>query len=267
MGLALITDAAIATTVGAGAFASASAGVGSSLTVRNSQLSSPVALYDMWKEAVTAGQIQITSPKIVPISHGIQAATGTGVADFLLHGPPYQALTPQDQLTMQLSGGATEAIVGCIQAYYNELPGIEMRLKTPSEIEPVTEFVFGYEVAAVASATPGGQGNTNILTSYDGTTANRWYALLGYITATPVAAVGISGIDTSASFVGGPGDTNPYLTSHYFADLSMRSGKPCIPLFNAANKGNTNVTVVDRIASTTTKVTLVLAELEGSYQP
>ena len=268
MGQALIVDAATVETTAASTLYAATAGSGSTLTVRNAALTSQVLLTDVWRRAVTtAGQVQITSPKIVPISHGIQFNLPAGTAGYNMPGPPYQVLTPQDNLTMQLSGGATEKVVGLLQSYYSELPGIEMTLKNLSEIEPQTEFVFGWEVDITTSATVGAQNETVVTTTYDGSTANAWYALLGYAVSAPIAAVGIKGIDTSATFIGGPAEATGRNTSRYFADLSMRSGKPCIPMWNAANKGNTFVVGVDAAASTATKVTLILAQMQGSFTP
>ncbi|HEY1716218.1 MAG TPA: hypothetical protein VGG07_25195 [Solirubrobacteraceae bacterium] len=266
MGLALITDVAAASNPSSSVTA-ATAGAGSSLTVRNSSLTSPVTLLDMWRKGATAGIVQLVSPKLVPISHGIQYACPAALADFLFGGPPYQPLTPQDILQLSLTGGGSETDLGVIQSYYQDLPGVSMTLKMPGDIAGQTEFMFGWEVNTTASATEGDQASTVITNLYDGSTANRWYAVLGYTVDAALATVGISGIDTSASYIAGPGDTDRFKTRNYFADLSMRTGMPCIPLWNAANKSNTNVVTTDSAASTTANVTLVLAQLVASYNP
>jgi hypothetical protein len=267
MGTALITDVAVATIAAGPTITNAVAGQGSSLTVRNSALTSQVQLVDMWAKGATKGVIQLTSPKIVPVSHGITVARPAGLADFLLGGPPFQALTPQDNLTMMINGTAAEVDIGVIQSYYADLPGVEMQLKMPGDIAGQTEFVFGWEVATTASATPGNQNQTLITTTMDSSSANVWYAVLGYTVDTAIGIVGINGVDTSASTIAGPGDILPKQTRNYFADLSNRTGLPCIPLFNAANKGNTFVVTADSAASTTSNVTLILAQLQSNYTP
>lgn len=267
MGAALIVDAG-AVAIGAGPVLTAvTAGSGSTFTVRNSALTSSIKLTDVWTKGAAVGRLEITSPKLVPVSNGIRIQTPTGLADFLLPGSPLQGLTPQDNLTVQVDGTAADVYAACLQSYYQDLPGVSMTLKMPGDITGQTEFVFGWPVAAAASATEGDQASTVITTTVDSSTANRWYAVLGYVCDTSVAAVGLSGVDTSQTFIGGPGDTDPFRTRNYFADLSVRTGMPCIPLWNAANKGNTNIVVVDNAASTAVNVTLILAELNASYQP
>lgn len=267
MGRALIVDGGVAT-VGAGPVLTAVvAGAGSTFTVRNSAFSSRVTLLDTWRQSAHAGELQITSPKLVPVSNGIRYQTPTGLADFLLPGPPFQTLTPQDVLTVNDNGTAADVDLICIQSYYEDLPGVSMTLKMPGDIAGQTDFVFGWPVAAGSGAAAGDQESNVITTTVDSSTANVWYALLGYVVDAAVGAVGISGIDTSASFIGGPGDINPRFTRNYFAELSERTGMPCVPLFNAANKANTNVVCIDHAADNDINVTLVVAQLNANYQP
>lgn len=267
MGKALIVDAGVAT-VGAGPVLTAVvAGSGSTFTVRNSTFQANVTLFDMWRQSGHKGEAQITSPKIVPVSNGIRIQTPTGLADFLLPGPPFQALTPQDLLTVNDNGTAADVDLIAIQSYYDDLPGVSMTLKMPGDIEGQTDYVFGWPVAITTSGTAGNQNSTVVTTTVDSSSANNWYAVLGYTVDVAVGCVGISGVDTSASFIGGPGDIVPRFTSRYFSDLSIRTGKPCIPLWNAANKGNTNIVAINNAASLAVNVTMILAQLNPNYQP
>lgn len=264
---ALIVDAG-AVAVGAGPVLTAVvAGSGSSFTVRNTSFSSPITLVDIWHEASHKGEVQVTSPKLVPVSNGIRYQVPTGLADFLLPGPPFQSLTPQDNLAVFTNGTAADVNLAAIQTYYSDLPGIDMTLKMPGDISGQTDFVFGWPVACTSSGTAGNQNTTVVTTTIDSSIANTWYALLGYVVDVAVGCVGLSGVDTSQSFIGGPGDIDPRFTRNYFADLSVRTGMPCIPLWNAANKANTNITLIDHAASTVVNVTMVLAQLSENYQP
>ena len=267
MGRALIVDVGAVAVAAGPVLTPVVAGAGSTFTVRNSSLQSPVHLLDVLAAGAAVGEVQITSPKLVPVSNGIRVQVPAGTNFGLLGGPPYQDLTPQDSLTVSVDGTAADVILAGIQSYYEDLPGVSMTLKMPGDIMGVTDFVFGWPVAALASATAGAQGSKVITTTIDSSTANRWYAVLGYLVDIACGVVGLSGIDTSASFIGGPGVVDPFKTRNYFMDLSMKSGLPCVPLWNAANKANTNVVAADFAASTAPNVTLVLAQLNAAYQP
>lgn len=264
---ALIVDCG-AVAIGAGpVLTPVVAGQGSTFTVRNAALSSGVQLVDVWAKNTAVGRVQISSPNLVPVTNGIRIQTAAGLADFLLPRDITQPLIPQDALSVQLDGTAAAVNGVALQSYYDNLPGGAMTLKNPGDISGQVDFVFGWPVAAAASATAGNQGTTLVTATVDSSSANTWYAVLGYQVDTSVLAVGISGVDTSQLFVGGPGDIAGYRTNSYFADLSLEMGSPCIPLFNSANKGSTNVVVVDNAASTAVNVTLILAQLQSSYTP
>lgn len=264
---ALVTDCG-AVAIGAGPVLTAvPAGAGSTFVVRNAPLSSSVYLIDMWEKSAAVGQARVASPNLVPVSNGIRIQVPTGLADFLLPRSQQQTLVPQDILTVSALGTAANVNGIALQTYYQNLGPNGMNLFNPGDINGNYEFIFGWPVAAAASATTGAQGLTNITTTVDSSDANKYYAVLGYQTDTAVLAVGISGIDTSQLFCGGPGDTAGYRTNGYFQDLSLEIGMPCIPVWNAANKGNTNIVVVDNAASTAANVTLILAQMNPTWSP
>lgn len=264
---ALIVDCGVAT-VGAGPVLTAvTAGSSSTFTVRNAALNSGVWLTDTWRASAHAGQIRIASPNLVPVTNGIRLQTPTGLADFNLPTDAWQPLIPQDALTVSDNGTAADVDLVAIQSYYENLPGGAMTLKMPGDITGQTDFIFGWPVAATSSGTAGNQNTTVITTTVDSSSANTWYGVLGYLVDTTIGCVGISGVDTSQLFIGGPGDTAGRRTRRYFADLSIQSGRPCIPMFNSANKGSTNIVLADRSASTAVNVTLILAQMNAGYTP
>ena len=266
MGLALVTDVGSVTNPGA-TLTTATFTTPNTAVIRNTALTNLISLVGLWRNGATKGELRVTSPKLVPVTRGIDYLAPAGMTGQILTNPPYQNLIPQDSLLVQLTGGAAESDQAALQSYYSDLPGVSMTLKNPGDIIPATSFVFSWPVAAVASATIGTQGNTVITTTTDSSTANLWYAVLGYTVDALVTAVGITGVDTSQTFIGGPGMLDVFKTRHYFLDQSVRTGLPCIPLFNAANKSSTNVTVVDVAASTAVNVNLILAELQPTYSP
>jgi hypothetical protein len=223
-------------------------------------------LVDAWSKSAAVGQVRITSPNLVPVSNGIRIQIPTGLADFLLPRSQQQPLIPQDLLTVSANGTAAAVNGVAIQTYYQNLGPNGMNLAAPGDINGNYEFIFGWPVAAVGGAA-GAQGAVVITTTIDSSDANKWYAVLGYQTDTSCLAVGISGVDTSQLLCAGPGDTAGFRTNGYFQDLYSDLGVPCIPCWNAANKANTNVVVVDNAAATAANVTLIMAQMNGPWTP
>lgn len=267
MGQALVTDVGVAT-IGAGpVITAATAGLGSTFTVRNFPLTSTAELTDMWFKGGHAGMIRVRSPKFTDNVQGIRANVATGLNAFLLDPDAGQELTAQDTLTVELNGTAADVDFAAIQTYYDNLSGAQPVLQMPANIYGSMLYEASWVVAITTSATAGAVNSTVITTTYDVSRANSWYACLGYITDTSIGAVGITGADLSNLNIMGPGDIVPFHTRRYFTDLSLKLGKPCIPCFNSANKGNTNIVAADNGASTTANITLLVAVMPPLWSP
>lgn len=267
MGRALVTDVGVATIAAGPVITAATAGVGSTFTVRNFSLSSTAGLIDQWFKGGHAGMIRTRSPKFADNVQGIRVNCATGLNGFMLNRSTPQFLIPQDTLIVELNGTAADVDGAALQTYYDDLSGASPVMKSPGDIMGTLEFQDTWVVAITTSATAGTINNTAITTTYDVSQANRWYAVLGYVTDTSILACGITGADLSNLNVMGPGDITPFRTSSYFLDLSQEIGKPCIPCFNTANKGNTGIAAADNAASTTANVTLIVAIMPASWQP
>lgn len=264
---ALVVDAGVAT-IGAGpVITAAAAGTGSTFTVRNFSLASTAELIDYWFQADHAGMIRVRSPKFADNVQGIRVNTDGVIHGGLLTPEAPQFLIPQDTLTVELNGTAADVNLACLQSYYDDLTGANPVLKMPGDITGSMEWLDTWVVAVTTSATAGTIASTAITTTYDVSQANRWYAVLGYVVDAECGAVGVTGADLSNLNIMGPGHTFEDRTRNYFADLSNKIGKPCIPCFNTANKGNTGVVTVNDDASLALNVTLIVAIMNQSWQP
>lgn len=266
MGQLLVCDAGAVANPGA-VITAVPAGAGSTFTVRGTGPTSKQSLVGLARGGATKGIVRVRSPYMSDNVQGIRYAAAAGIQDDLLSLIGAQGLQPQDTLTVEVTGGAAEDDGALLSTYYDDLPGASPKLKMPGDISGSADYVTTWQVGAAASATIGAWANTILTTTYDESKANRWYAVLGYVVDTPVLGIALNGADTSNFNIGGPGVTEPFRTKAYFADLSMALGKPCIPVFNSANKGNTNVAVVDVAASTAVNVTLVVAIMGATWQP
>lgn len=267
MGKALITDVGSVLDPSASVFTACVAGLSSTFTVRGTAPQSDANLVDMWRTGATKGGLRLRSPKFSDSTQGIRVDVSTGVQAFLLDPEIEQSLFPQDAITVEMTGGTTETDVMAMQSYYDDLGGADMKLKMPGDISGQYQYATTWEVDTTASATIGNFGSTAITHLYDESLANQWYAVLGYVVDTAIHAVGINGADVSNLNVAGPGVATPSFTRRYFADLSIKLGKPCIPCFNAANKGNTNVVTADVAASTASHVALIVAVMPLGWTP
>ena len=266
MGQLLVCDAGAVTNPGA-TITAVPAGAGSTFTVRGTGPTSSQYLVGLARGGATKGLVRVRSPYLSDNVQGIRYAVAAGIQDDLLSRIGVQSLQPQDTLTVEVTGGAAEFDGALLSTYYDDLPGASPKLKMPGDISGAAEYITTWEVSAAASATEGAWASSLITSLYDESKANRWYALLGYVVDTAVLGVALNGADTSNFNIGGPGVTEPYRTKHYFADMSLSLGKPCIPVFNSANKGNTNIAVVDVAASTAVDVTLIVGIMPATWAP
>ena len=266
MGQLLVCDAGAVSNPGA-AITAVPAGAGSTFVVRGTGPVATQQLVGLARGGATKGIVRVRSPYLSDNVQGIRYAAGAGIQYDLLPRVDAQPFVPQDTLVVEVTGGAAEYDGALLSTYYDNLPGASPILKMPADILSTDQYVTTWQVGAVASATPGEWASTLITTTYDVSQANRYYAVLGYVCDVPVLGIAINGVDTANFNVGAPGITLTQFTKRYFIDMSMDLGKPCIPVFNSANKGNTYVNVVDVAASTAVNVTLVVGILPAGWTP
>lgn len=267
MGQALVTDCGVATIAAGPVITAATAGVGSTFTVRNFSLNSTAELVDMWFQAPHAGMIRVRSPKFADNVQGIRYNTNGVINGGLMDPAAGQSLTAQDTLVVELNGTAADVNFAAIQTYYDDLAGAAPTLKMPGDIFGPMQYADTWVVACTTSGTAGTIASTAITTTYDVSRANTWYAVLGYYVDAAVGAVGITGADLSNLNIMGPGDITAKASPRYFAERSLQLGKPCIPCFNTANKGNTSVVTANEAASLAVNVTLVVAIMPPLWTP
>jgi len=237
---------------------------GDSATIRNFLLSDMAYLEGMWTQCATAGVFRIRSPKLHDNVQGIRKRNIAAVTRQLFTGPNEQELYPQDNLIVEITGGASEVDTGAFLVYYNNLPGASSQLFTRAQIEARIVNLVDVEVATTTSGTAGDYGGAAALNAtFDLLKANTNYAILGYGVSTAGLSVGIRGPDTSNYRVGGPATTELLETRDWFNKLSDQYGRPHIPVINSANKASTFIDVVQNTTSVSQVVELYMAQLSG----
>lgn len=260
MGLAMQSVAAFVANPGA-SFTAAAATAPDSLTVASFSATSQAYLEGIVRGGATAGAVRIISPRLHDNVTGLTYYTDKAGTQFQLPRGVGNPLQPSDTLTVQLTGGTAETDVAMLRIYYEDLPGSAARLHSWEEIEPLIEQIKPITVAVTANGTAGLWKDTAINTTDKQLKANRDYAILGYSTDAALTAIGIVGPDTSNYRMAGPGADDTILVPEFFMTESTRTGRPHIPVINANNVGATNVSVLDKAASTTANVTIIAALL------
>ena len=234
---------------------------GDSLTVRNFPSSAQAFLENVITKGVASVTNRILSPYLHDNSRGITSISAQTPAVANLGKRYSQALTAQDTLIDQLTSGAADSTAVALQAYYTDLGASDARLASWGDISGIIQNVKPVEVDVTASATIGAWNDTAITTTENLLRANTDYAVLGYLVDVACLCVALKGQDTASLRIAGPGSVLTQETSEYFLDVTQDTGRPHIPIINAANVNNTTVSVADNVASTAVKVQLILAEL------
>lgn len=243
---ALETIAASATAPGAGAAMAAVAG--DSLRIRDS---ANAWMLDMMTNFQVSGFCRVTSPLLHDNVVGITKRCGVNTEDkAFLSLPVAQPLTPQDTLTMFAAGSAVAGDVelAALQVYYEDLAGIDANLISPEDMRKRAIEIFVPRIS-VAQTAAGWSGATAITALDDQLKANDEYAWVGCglsQVSAPCLALGISSPDWGNVRIGCPIATTDYvMCESYFIQLSIKHGVPLIPVFNASQKDNVIMNVLN----------------------
>lgn len=237
---------------------------GDSGVVRNFAQTDSAFLERITRAGTTAGGVRVTSPLLCDDVRGITFTTPETPSVYLMPQGRGERLYPQDTLTVQITGGTAETDLAALSIYYTNLAGGSARLHSWADILPLIAHIKPIEVDCANAATIGTWTDTLITTTEKLLKANTDYAVLGYVTDTVQAQIGIKGIETQNLRICGPGTTTTDDTSNYFVDWSNREGTPHIPVFNSANAGNVYVSTCDTAAGSTPKVQLICAQLSSN---
>lgn len=235
---------------------------GNTASIRSHTTEGTAFLEEIWTQQATAGSVRVRSPRLHDDVVGIRLIAAANSVRRLLPEEAKQVVYPQDELTVEMTGGGAEVDSAAMLIYYGDLGGINARLAMWEEIQSRVEYIHSFPVAVTGPTTAGNWSDgTRMDTTVDELKANRDYAVLGYTVDTECLAVAIAGTDTGNLKVGGPGPLFADETRAFFVDQSRRMGLPHIPIINAANRQGTLLHVAKNAAAGTVNVTLTCALL------
>lgn len=271
MGRALEVIAGFVTNPGA-VLTTLTMSTGLSAVVRGTDTKKGTWLLGAWAFNATAGEFRITSPRLHDQTQGIRNRITAAFSGPVIPGHTNSAfaqrLYAQDNLTLQLSGGAAELDTAALLIGYDDLDGIGGRFIDMPTLKKNGINVVTAEVTVVAVATGNFGGSVAINSSFDNLIANTDYALIGGMTDTRGCAVRVTAVDFGNLGVAFPAE--PSIrdeTANWFAQLTTAFGAPYIPVFNSANKTTTQIDVMTNGAGGTYIVNLQLVQLAPNSVP
>lgn len=245
---------------------------GQSFTVRGTDTTQGTWLLGAWAFNATAGELRITSPRLHDQVQGIRNRVTAALTAPVYPGPTNDAfaqrLYAQDNMTVQLSGGAGELDCAALLIGYDNLGGVTGRYIDQPTLLKVGLNVVTVEVTVTAVTTGLFGGAVAINSSFDNLIANTDYAILGGMTDTRGCAVRITGVDLGNIGTGFPCEPSMrYLTNNWFQQLSVSFSAPYMPVINSANKTQTNIDVQTNGAGGTYTINLELVQLQPGAVP
>jgi hypothetical protein len=176
-----------------------------------------------------------------------------------------QPIYPSDVLTVQVLGTAADNVNVTVVLYYSDLPGIAAKLRTWDAVRGSIVNLVGVDVALDASSGPA-QGDWSAAVSLSAggrrLDAGRYYAVLGFTAAEPLAAMSISSFETGNIRIGGPVIADGEKDSGLLKDIAITYNAALIPIIAGNNQDTVLVQCADPAASTVA-TTVMLAELSG----
>lgn len=236
---------------------------GDSGSVRSFAPTDAAYLERVTRGGASSGAVRVLSPLLHDNVRGITFYANDNPTAFLMPKAKGQRVRPQDTLAVSLTGGTAETDLAALSIYYTNLPGADARLKNWGDIQPLIANIKPVEVDITNSATIASWTDTLITTTENLLKANTDYAVLGYTTDTSQSLIGIKGVETGNLRIAGPGMLRTEDTSFFFVDWAEREGTPHIPVINAANANGIYISTADVVASSTPKVSMILAEMSS----
>lgn len=258
---AIDTVLGVVTMASSAAKAALVAATGDSFTIRNFPQTQHAWLDQVAIKSAASATLNITSPLLHDDVEGIQIITAEAPSELALPRQIQQLLYPQDTLTVQALGGNSDVIAAILGVYYDGVPGLSARLYNPGDVAGMIQNIKVLEVAMTTAAAAGAWETAVFTTTENLLKANTDYAVLGYISDVAVLCVGLQGTETGNLKIAGPGTTRTFDTSEFFVQRSLQTGRPHIPVINAANSGSLYAVAADSADSTAVKVQLILGQL------
>ena len=270
MGTILDTIHAFKNSLTGGSFEALTAGSGESFAVRWFGDSTRVELLDAWgADSATKCQFSIRSPLLhdnvrgMRFGHMFNPTLSAADGNPQVYLAPYwkQPYQPTDTLIVEANGTAADRVCFTQLLKYDAPARDGARLITAQEVESRFQNLVGILVNPTGAATGDFGAVVTLSSSDDRLKANTDYALVGATSDLVFSTARISGPDTANFDVSFPGSWQEDIQAGYFYEMARRWNMALIPVINANNKGNTNISVASVDGATAPNIVLQFVEL------
>jgi len=237
---------------------------GDTLTVPQFNDAKKAWILQVWADVQVAGTLRIRSTKGHDNVNGLRCDTTiSDLTPMLPWGFPIR-IFGGDTLAVELAGStvAGDEEFVCMLCAYEELTGQSGKLYTADDVAKRMKFMITVENGITTPTTGIYGGSEAINAEIDQFQSDMEYAILGFKTDTECAAVGYRAPAWANTRVGGPGiETEPWMTSDWFARMSRNYGIPAIPAFIGSDKASVLVDVLTDENGADPTVTTYLAAM------
>jgi hypothetical protein len=219
----------------------------------------------MWDRDTQHGAFfRMKSPLFHDDVDGIQTSVAANIVsvDFPM-ALGTQVLSPNDKLTMQVNGTASDDADKTLLAYYEYLPGTDARFIDNQVLKLKGSHIVGVQLLITPTVSEDYSGQRALVADFDRIRAGYDYALLGgYVTGNQCSTVRLTASEWGNLGIGFPGTIQSGASfsgvnqSRWFPLLSELYGTPLIPVFNGSNKNNVLVDVLQNAAHGTCQLTI-----------
>lgn len=233
-------------------------------------------LEEAWCTATQAGIVSLSGPDFIDRELGYEAAVAS--TENATGGFRAQNVSPGILSNLLHQGNQFFAKFACATAAkdvnltfilrYSDLPGIQARLASAQAVKSNQGKLVGMQVVCDPASVAQGNWSTQAsLTSVEGRKldGSKYYAIVGFTSLVPLAAVAVSGYETGQLKVGAPTTGESEHDVYSLLDIAARYQDGLVPIFRGYNQDQIQVQVADPAAASTTVVVELVEVPESVY--
>lgn len=276
-----IVTAYLQTTTGGYTFDNLVSGSGDIVTAADGSLITPsfpddatCYLEELWCAADEAGIVSLSGPDFIDRDLGYEAIASANVdaggafkAANVSPGTLSARLHPGNQFFARFANSTAAKNVNLTFILrYSNLPGIAARLAQAAAIKANAGKLVGMQVTVDPSSVVQGDWSTQVsLTATEGRKLDgtKYYAVVGFTSVAPLAAIAVSGYETGQLKIGAATVGEAEHDTYSLLDIGMRYSDALIPVFRGYNQDQILVQAAD-IAAGSTLACVELVEVPQS---